>query len=46
MDEEVLKYYNENQEAFKEPANVTAKHILIDSEELAKEVLEKIKRDA
>ena len=38
LDEEVLKYYNENQEAFKEPANVTAKHILIDSEELAKEI--------
>ena len=42
LDEEVLKYYNENQEAFKEPANVTAKHILIDSEELAKEIKEKI----
>ena len=42
LDEEVLKYYNENQEAFKEPANVTAKHILVDSEELAKEIREKI----
>lgn len=42
LDEEVLKYYNENQEAFREPANVTAKHILVDSEELAKEIREKI----
>ena len=42
LDEEVLKYYNENQEAFVEPANVTAKHILVDSEELAKEIKEKI----
>ncbi len=42
LDEEVLQYYNENQEAFKEPANVTAKHILVDSEELAKEIKEKI----
>ena len=42
LDEEVLKYYNENQESFVEPANVTAKHILVDSEELAKEIKEKI----
>ncbi len=42
LDEEVLKYYNENKEAFIEPANVTAKHILVDSEDLAKEIKEKI----
>lgn len=42
LDEEVLKYYNDNQDAFKEPANVTAKHILVDSEELANEIKQKI----
>lgn len=41
-EEEALAYYNNNKEMFLEPANVTAKHILVDSEEACKEIREKI----
>lgn len=41
-DEEALTYYNANQEMFAEPANVSAKHILVDSEESCKEIKAKI----
>lgn len=41
-DEEALTYYNANKEMFAEPANVSAKHILVDSEESCKEIKAKI----
>lgn len=41
-DEEALAYYNSNPEMFAEPANVTAKHILVSSEETCKDLREKI----
>lgn len=41
-DEDALKFYNENEDKFKDQATATAKHILVDSEELCKEVKTKI----
>ncbi len=43
-DKEVEDYYNENKEKFVSPATVNASHILVDSEEKAKEILEKIEK--
>lgn len=40
---EVQEYYNKNQEKFIEPESVTASHILVNSEEKAKEIADKIK---
>ena len=36
------KYYNDNKDMFKEQPTVSAKHILVDSEEKAKEIKEEI----
>lgn len=41
-DEEVKKYFDDNKEMFKGEASVRAKHILVDSEEKANEIKEKI----
>lgn len=41
-DEEVKKYFEDNKEMFKGEASVRAKHILIDNEDKAKEIKEKI----
>lgn len=41
-DAEVENYYNENKDAFTEPATVTAKHILVATEEEAKTAKEEI----
>lgn len=41
-DEEAEAYYEENKESFAEPANVTAKHILVASEEEAKNIEKEI----
>ncbi|MBA5852047.1 peptidylprolyl isomerase [Clostridium sp. cel8] len=43
-DKEVEDYYNANKNMYKNPERVKAKHILVNSEEKAKEVLEKIKQ--
>lgn len=37
-DDEALKFYEENKEQFVKPASVTAKHILVDNEELANDI--------
>jgi peptidyl-prolyl cis-trans isomerase C len=42
-DKEVEDYYNVNKDMFKSGDKVVASHILVDSEELAKEISEKIK---
>ena len=41
-DKEVEDYYNVNKEMFKEPEMVSAKHILVESEEKAEEISNKI----
>ena len=41
-DEEISNFYNENKKMFVEDATVTAKHILVDSEEKAKEIKDEI----
>ncbi|MNM37241.1 putative peptidyl-prolyl cis-trans isomerase Cbf2 precursor [compost metagenome] len=41
-DDEALKYYEENRSMFSEPENVTAKHILISSEEEANKIKKEI----
>lgn len=41
-DEEVKKYYEDNKESFSEPATISAKHILVESEEEAKKAKEEI----
>lgn len=41
-DEEVKKYYEDNKEAFSQPATVSAKHILVATEEEAKKAKEEI----
>lgn len=40
--EDVEKFYNENKEQFAEQAKVSAKHILVDNEELCQQVLSEI----
>ncbi len=42
-DDDVRKYYEENQEKFREGESVNASHILVDSEEKALDILAKIK---
>jgi peptidyl-prolyl cis-trans isomerase C len=39
---EALEYYNQNLDFFKDPEQVNAKHILVDSQEKAEEVLKQI----
>jgi peptidyl-prolyl cis-trans isomerase C len=41
-DEEVKKYYEDNKEEFGQPATVSAKHILVETEEEAKKAKEEI----
>lgn len=41
-DEEANKYYEENKDAFSEPATVSAKHILVTTEEEASKIKEEI----
>lgn len=41
-DEDAKKYYKENKTQFDQPATVSAKHILVDTEELSSEVKERI----
>lgn len=41
-DDDIVKYYNENQDKFNEGETVNASHILVDSEELAISIYEKI----
>lgn len=41
-DKEVEDYYNANNEMFKNPGTVSAKHILVETEEKAQEVMNKI----
>lgn len=43
-DDEMLKYYEDNKDRFVNPETVSAKHILVDSEEKAKEIEEKLKK--
>ena len=42
-DKEVEDFYSANKETFKDPETVSAKHILVETEEKAQEVLNKIK---
>ncbi len=42
-DKEVEDYYKANRNMYKNPENITARHILVDSLEKANEVLEKVK---
>ena len=39
-DDEVVEYYNQNTEFFNEQEQISAKHILVDTEEKANNVLE------
>ena len=41
-DDEAKKYYDEHKNEFEQPATVSAKHILVDNEELCSEVKNKI----
>ena len=41
-EEDALKYYNENKNVFAQPATVSAKHILVDSEELCENIKKEI----
>jgi peptidyl-prolyl cis-trans isomerase C len=41
-EEDALKYYDENKNVFEQPATVSAKHILVDSEELCKNIKKEI----
>lgn len=39
---EILEFYNKNKESFKKPESVIASHILVDSEEKAKDIIKEI----
>ncbi|WP_300382203.1 peptidylprolyl isomerase [Clostridium sp.] len=41
-EEDALKYYNENKNVFSQPATISAKHILVDSEEVCKNIKKEI----
>ena len=41
-DEEILDYYSKNKAQFKAPESIRASHILVESEDLAQKVLEKL----
>lgn len=43
-DDEMLKYYEDNKDKFVRPETVSAKHILVDNEDLAKEIESKLKK--
>lgn len=43
-DKDVEDYYNENKEKFVSPESVNASHILVDTEELAKDILAKLEK--
>ncbi|MDD4801732.1 MAG: peptidylprolyl isomerase [Syntrophomonas sp.] len=43
-DEEVLKYYNDNRDTFQEPGGIQIYHILVDNEQKAGEIMEKVKQ--
>lgn len=43
-DDEKIKYFEENREQFVDPESASAKHILVDDEELAKEIENKINK--
>ncbi|MCS4464775.1 hypothetical protein JTT01_14610 [Clostridium botulinum] len=44
-EEESKKYYEENKEEFRTQELITARHILVDSEEEANNIYEEIKMD-
>ena len=43
-DDEMLKFYEENKEKYVNPETITAKHILVDNEELANDIEKKINK--
>ena len=43
-DEEVQAYYTENEAMFKDPGGIQIYHILVDSEELARDILSRLKK--
>lgn len=43
-DEEAQTYYQENQAMFKDPGGIQIYHILVDSEELAKDIISRLKQ--
>lgn len=45
-DDEVKKYYEDNKEAFGQPATVSARHILVETEEEAKKAKEEIESES
>ena len=44
-DEDAKKYYEENKAQFEQPATVSAKHILVDNEELCNEIKNRIENE-
>lgn len=43
-DEEVQQYYKENESMFKDPGGIQIYHILVDSDQLAKEIISRLKQ--